>query len=69
MNLNKELAKAIADTDDGEYLPSHEEWSDLQALEAAGMVEMAGLYHPVCATYRITDQGKRRLESLAPPAA
>ncbi len=45
-------------------MPSHAEWDDLRELEDAGMVELAGLYHPVAATWRITDRGKRWLASI-----
>ena len=57
--MNRELARKIAD--EGEYMPGPEEWDDLRALEAAGMVEFAGIYHPVAATWQITEQGKRWL--------
>jgi hypothetical protein len=63
--MNTELARKIAD--EGEYMPSDEEWANLCALENAGMVELAGLYHPVAATWRITDQGKRWLGDCSSP--
>jgi hypothetical protein len=55
----KELAQKIAD--EGEYMPGPEEWSDLRALEDAGLVEEVGLYHPVAVTWGITEKGKRYL--------
>jgi hypothetical protein len=45
-NLNKELARKIADEADGKYMPSNEEWVDLCVLEDAGMVELAGFVSP-----------------------
>jgi hypothetical protein len=66
--LNKELAARIAAADGGEYLAGKDEIADIFALEDADIVELAGLYHPVCATWRITDRGRAWLESLTPPA-
>jgi hypothetical protein len=57
--LNKELARKIAD--EGEYMPGPDEWADLRALEAAGMVEEACLVHQVAVTWQITERGKRWL--------
>jgi len=58
--LNRALAKRIAGA--GEYAPVHAEWMDLHELEEAGLVELAGLYHPIVATWRITRKGKEWLE-------
>jgi hypothetical protein len=58
--LNRALAKRIAD--EGEYMPAHAQWMDLQELEEAGLVELGALCHPVVATWRITRNGKEWLE-------
>jgi hypothetical protein len=50
---------------EGEYMPSHEEWIDLCKLENAGLVGMGSWFHPVGATWRITDRGEKWLEENA----
>jgi hypothetical protein len=66
--LNKELAKKIRDgetVNNGVYDfydvgPS--ETNDVFELERAGMIELACLYHPVSAAWRISDRGSRWLK-------
>jgi hypothetical protein len=56
---NLELAHRIAAED--EYFPGPDEFTDLDELKRAGLVVVAGLYHPVAVTDRLSKAGRRWL--------
>jgi hypothetical protein len=58
-NVNRELARRIAA--EGEYMPTKDEMNDVFELEAAGLVELASLHHPVAVTYRIVEDRTMKL--------